>query len=740
MEIKKVVVIGSGTMGSGIAAHLCNANVPVTLLDLTTDISEQARERIKKSRPPLLIDKSKIDNINVGNINDNFNVVSEADWVVEAVVERIDIKHNIYEKIFKERKAGSIISSNTSSIPISILSEKLSAEDKKDFCITHFFNPVRYMDLLEIVKSENNDLDKINSLKKFCEINLGKGAIVCNDTPGFLGNRIGVFAMQIAMTEAFKMKLSIEEADAIFGRPMGIPKTGVFGLYDLIGIDLMADVLKSFIKELPETDEFQEVAKEIPLVKKLIETGYTGRKGKGGFYRMNKVDNKKILEAINLETGEYHPTQKINIKSDKVDLKALINRNDKYGEYAWSVISKIINYASSLVPGITDEFNDIDEAMRLGFNWGKGPFEMLEEIGVANFFSKFNNFEGNKFLENLAKTKNENFHGVRQKYTDIETLGKAKKTASNIDGNSSASIYRFNDYNIVEFTTKANALDYDSMDALKKATDKPLIIINESMQFSAGVNLSYTMEFANKGDFKSIEKFVGYFQETCKHLKYSDHPVVSAPSGLTLGGGFEVMVQSNFVASHTNIVVGLVETIVGLIPAGGGCKEMLARWLDTDEARNDPHYAPLKVFDIIGYGKTATSPVEAEPMKYLKPEDKKIMNRNSLLEVSKEILNNNKDFKAPLETEFKLPGKVVKEEMNKILEKLYNEKIILDHGLLVAQELAHVLSGGDTKIDKTLSEDDLYKLELDAFMRLIETKKTQDRIKHTLATGKPLIN
>ena len=740
MHIKKVVVIGSGTMGSGIAAHLCNANVPVTLLDLTTEISEQARERIKKSRPPLLIDKSKIDNINVGNINDNFNVVREADWVVEAVVERIDIKHNIYEKIFKERKAGSIISSNTSSIPISVLSEKLSAEDKKDFCITHFFNPVRYMDLLEIVKSENNDLNKIDSLKKFCEISLGKGAIVCNDTPGFLGNRIGVFAMQVAMTEAFKMKMSIEEADAVFGRPMGIPKTGVFGLYDLIGIDLMADVLKSFIKELPQSDEFQEVAKEIPLVKKLIETGYTGRKGKGGFYRMNKVDNKKILEAINLETGEYHPTQKINIKSDKVDLKALINRDDKYGEYAWSVISKIINYASSLVPGITDEFNDIDEAMRLGFNWSKGPFEMLEEIGVANFFDKFQNYEGNKFLENLSKTKDEKFHGIRQKYTDIETLGKVKKTATNIDGNSSASIYRFDDYNIVEFTTKANALDYDSMDALKKATDKPLIIINESMQFSAGVNLSYTMEFANKGDFKSIEKFVGYFQETCKHLKYSDHPVVSAPSGLTLGGGFEVMVQSNFVASHTNIVVGLVETIVGLIPAGGGCKEMLARWLNTEEAKNDPHYAPLKVFDIIGYGKTATSPVEAEPMKYLRPEDKKIMNRNSLLEVAKEILSNNKDFKAPLETKFKLPGKAVKEEMNKILEKLYNDKIILDHGLLVAQELAHVLSGGDTTIDKELSEDDLYKLELDAFMKLIETEKTQDRIKHTLATGKPLVN
>ena len=740
MKINNVVVIGSGTMGSGIAAQLCNANIPVTLLDLKTEISQKAKERIEKSRPPLLIDKSKIDGIKVGNINDDFNIVSEADWIVEAVVERIDIKHDIYDKIFKQRKKGSIVSSNTSSIPISVLSEKLTEDDKKDFCITHFFNPVRYMDLLEIVKNENTDLDKIQKLKLFCEEYLGKGAIVCNDTPGFLGNRIGVYAMQIAMTEAFKMKLTIEDADAVFGRPMGIPKTGVFGLYDLIGIDLMADVLKSFIKELPENDNFQEVAKEIPLIRKLIDTGYTGRKGKGGFYRMNKVDNTKILEAINLETGEYSPSQKIDIKSEKVDLLKLINRGDKYGDYAWSVISKIIKYASSLVPGITDKFNDIDEAMRLGFNWSRGPFEMLKEIGVSNFFEKLDGFENNKFLEELSKSKNENFYGERQKYTEIETLGKIKPKAIKLDGNNSAEIYRFNDFNIVEFTTKANALDYDSMDALKKATDTPFIIINESMQFSAGVNLTYTMNFAEKGDYSSIEKFVKYFQDTCKELKYSKYPVVSAPSGLTLGGGFEVLVQSNFVASHTNIVVGLVETMVGLVPAGGGCKEMLWRWSQTEEAKNDPDYAPLKVFDIIGYGKTATSPVEAEPLKYLLPENKKIMSRNSLLNVSRSILEENKDFTPPSEATFKLAGKPLKEKMVKLLEKLYNDKVILDHGMVVGSELANVLSGGDTTIDQTLSEDDLYKLELNSFMNLIETQKTKDRIKHTLSKGKPLVN
>ena len=740
MEIKKVVVIGSGTMGSGIAAHLCNADIPVTLLDLKNEISEKARDRIFKSKPPLLIDKSKINNIKVGNINDDFGSVGEADWIVEAVVERIDIKHDIYSKIFKNRKDGAIVSSNTSSIPIKVLSEKLTDKEKKDFCITHFFNPVRYMGLLEIVKNENNDLNKINSLKIFCEKELGKGAIVCNDTPGFLGNRIGVYAMQIAMTEAIKMRLSIEEADAVFGRPMGIPKTGVFGLYDLIGIDLMVDVLKSFKKELHETDEFQNVAKEIPLITKLINNGYTGRKGKGGFYRVNKSNNEKILEAINLDTEKYSPSKKIDLKMDTVDIVKLINRDDKYGKYAWSVISKIIIYASSLVPGITNKFNDIDEAMRLGFNWAMGPFEMLNEIGPKNFFERLGNIKNNKFLLNLSKSNDENFYGKRQLYTDIETLGKIKPSAIKTEKNKSANIYRFKNFNIVEFTTKANALDYNSMDCLKNATDKPLIIINESMQFSAGVNLSYTMDFVNKGDFKSVEKFIQYFQETCKHLKYSKFPVVSAPSGLTLGGGFEVLVQSNFVASHTNIVVGLVETMVGLVPAGGGCKEMLWRWSQCEESKNDPDFAPLKVFEIIGYGKTASSPIEAEPLKYLMPADKKIMNRNSLFPTALKLINDNKDFIPDSECKFKLSGKPLKDKMIKLLEKLYNDKVILDHGMTVGSELANVLSGGDTSIDKTLSEDELYKLELDSFMKLIETKKTQDRINHTLATGKPLIN
>jgi len=742
MNIENVVVIGSGTMGSGIAAQLCNANISVTLLDLKTEISEKAKKNIFESRPPLLIDKRKIDNIKTGNIEEDFDIVKKADWVVEAVVEKIDIKHNLYKKILKTRKKDSIISSNTSTIPLKILSEKMSEEDKKDFCITHFFNPVRYMGLLEIVSEAINDEKKINFLKNFCEDSLGKGVIICKDTPGFLGNRVGVYAMQVAMTESIKMKLGIEEADSVFGRPMGIPKTGVFGLYDLIGIDLMADVLKSFLKELPKSDVFHEVAQEIPLVKNLIETGYTGRKGKGGFYRINKKDGKKVLEAINLTTKDYYPSKKIDLGIDeKVNLKELVSRNDKYGKYAWSVISKIILYASSLIPNVTKDYNNIDEAMRLGFNWAKGPFEMLEELGIKFFVEKDNQLKINKFIKELYDKKTETFYGKRQIYTNLETLGKVKQLAKINKDNKSALTYEHKDYKIVEFNTKANTLDYDSMDALKKASDKNMIIINEGIQFSAGVNLNYVIDFAKEKNWKAIEKFIYHFQMTCKQLKYSNNVVVSAPSGLALGGGFEVLVQSDYVVAHTNIVTGLVETLVGLIPAGGGTTNMLWRWMQTQEAKKDPDFAPQKVFDIIGYGKTASSPTEAIPFKFLLEKDKSIMNRNKLLSASQDLINEKKDgYKPPKQPTFKLSGEPVKDKMFQTLENLFKEKKILEHGMEVGKKLAFVLSGGNTKIDKELSEDDMYALELEAFVQLIQMEKTQARIKHTLLTGKPLVN
>ncbi|MDA0968104.1 MAG: 3-hydroxyacyl-CoA dehydrogenase family protein [Proteobacteria bacterium] len=298
MKISKVVVIGSGTMGSGIAAQVANAGLQVHLLDLTTEIATKACERIKKSRPPLLMEENNLNHIIPGSIENDMETLKDADWVVEAVVERIDIKKTLYSQIDALRKPGALVSSNTSSIPLKVLTEDMSKEMKEVFCITHFFNPVRFMRLLELVIGSQNDKEKINDLVIFGDKILGKTVVVCNDSPGFLGNRVGVYAMQVAMTEAFRLGLSVEEADAVFGRPLGIPKTGIFGLYDLIGIDLMADVLKSFISELPSSDPFHKVGKELPIINQLISDGYTGRKGKGGFFRMNKSSDIKILESL----------------------------------------------------------------------------------------------------------------------------------------------------------------------------------------------------------------------------------------------------------------------------------------------------------------------------------------------------------------------------------------------------------------------------------------------------------
>tara|TARA_B100002019_G_scaffold279638_1_gene281734 strand:- start:1536 stop:3770 length:2235 start_codon:yes stop_codon:yes gene_type:complete len=744
MNIKKVVVIGSGTMGSGIAAQVANAGISVTLLDLPSNegsrnqITENAKDRILKSRPPLLVEKTKAEFIKTGNIEDDFSVVSEADWVVEAVVERIDIKHSIYSKIQDARKPSSIISSNTSTIPLKVLSEKMSDDMKKNFCITHFFNPVRYMALLEIVTEPINDTEKINFLKSFCDQQLGKGVIICNDTPGFIGNRIGVYAMQVAMTEAFKMNISIEEADAVFGRPMGIPKTGIFGLYDLIGIDLMADVLKSFIKELPIEDPFHEVAQEIPLVKKLIDTGYTGRKGKGGFYRMNKSDGKKILEAINLETGEYSPSKKINLGlGDKIDIKKLIERDDKYGKYAKSILTKVIRYAAFLIPDVSSKYIDIDDALRLGFNWTIGPFEMLSNIETNSFIQENTDINYFKTIQNNFKFEK------RPGYLDpnIDNLRslKLKKTFHN----ASANVQDSSSFQIVEFTTKANALSTDSMLALKEAAqnNKNTIIINEAMQFSAGVNLNYVMDFAKNNEWSKIEKFIVDFQQTCKAIKYADKPFIAAPSGLAIGGGFEVVLHCDYSVSHTNVVLGLVESLVGLIPAGGGCKEMLWRWLQTPEGKENSEYASMKVFDLIGYAITSSSPNEARPNQFFLSKDKVVINRDRQLTTAIELLNNiESNYIKPSEPVFRLGGSSVKDKMFEKLEKLYSENKIMDHSLEVGKQIAFVLSGGNTNMNSDLTEDDLYNLELEAFMRLIQMPKTQERIKHTLETGKPLVN
>jgi len=767
MKISKVVVIGSGTMGSGIAAQVANAGLEVHLLDLTSEIATKACERIKKSRPPLLMEDNNLNNIIPGSIENDMETLQDADWVVEAVVERIDIKKTLYSQIDTLRKPGALVSSNTSSIPLKVLTEDMSKEMKEVFCITHFFNPVRYMRLLELVIGPQNDKEKINDLVNFGDKILGKTVVVCNDSPGFLGNRVGVYAMQVAMTEAFNLGLSVEEADAVFGRPLGIPKTGIFGLYDLIGIDLMADVLKSFIKELPNSDPFHEVGKELPIIDQLIADGYTGRKGKGGFFRINKSSDIKVLESLNYKDYTYHVSKKIDLGlPDVMDVKTVIEREDVYGTYAWSIIKKTILYASSLVPGVTENFNDIDDAMKCGFNWSKGPFEILNEIGIENFVSKLNQDEEvPSFIQQLIDQKNslfkiadndlEYFH-PKKFYTSMQrpdgviSLSDIKKSSKPIYSNASASIWEMSGkskFICVEFHTKANALDGLTNDCLMKAYDlcnvnyDGIVIANDAMQFSAGVNLNYFYDRAVNKKFKDIDVFLNNFQQSLYQLQHAKFPVVSCPSGLAIGGGYEVISQTSFIAAHSNSVLGLVESLVGLIPAGGGCKEMLRRWATHTDIKNNPKLLSLKVFNLIGYATTADSPIKAKMHQFLGEKDVMVMSKDRLIEEADKIIFSNKENYQSLDSAtFSLPGSTVMPDMMDILYELKDKKVIGEHGIEVGKKLGYMLTGGNTTASATLTEQNLYDLEREIFVDLISQKPTQERIRHTLDTGKPLFN
>jgi 3-hydroxyacyl-CoA dehydrogenase len=529
----------------------------------------------------------------------------------------------------------------------------------------------------------------------------------------------------------------------------------------------MADVLKSLIKELPASDPFHEVGKELPIIKQLIEEGYTGRKGKGGFFRMNKSSGAKVLESLNYKNNTYHESKKIDLRlPDVMDVMKVLGRKDVYGQYAWAIMKKTILYASSLIPEVTQNFNDIDDAMKCGFNWSKGPFEILNEIGIENFVSKLQQDEEiPSFIKKLLNQKNslfktatnslKYFHPTKsylpmQRPNGVISLSDIKKSSSPIYTNSSASIWDVSGkskFICVEFHTKANALDGLTNDCLMKAHDlcsdkyDGIVIANDAMQFSAGVNLNYFYEKAVNKQFKDIDIFLNNFQQSLYQLQHAKFPVVSCPSGLAIGGGYEVISQTSFIAAHSNSVLGLVESLVGLIPAGGGCKEMLRRWANHPDIKSDPKLLSLKVFNLIGYATTTDSPIKAKAQQFLGDQDVMVMSRDRLIEEADKIIVLKKENYQPLpSTSFSLPGSTIMTDIMDILNELKDKKVIGEHGIEVGKKLGYMLSGGNTKPSTKLSEQNLYDLEREIFVDLIKQKPTQDRIRHTLDTGKPLFN
>ncbi len=773
-EIKKVAVFGAGVMGAGIAAQVANAGVPVVLLDIAAKdddnpraIAEGAVEKLLKTDPAPLMHRRNARLITPGCIDDDMGLIADCDWIVEAIIERLDLKQSLYEKIEAARKPGSIVSSNTSTIPLAVLTEGMAESFKADFLITHFFNPPRYLRLLEVVAGEHTRADAVEAVTRFADFSLGKTIVPCKDTPGFIANRIGIYWLQCGVIRAMDEGLSIEEADAVMGRPAGIPKTGVFGLLDMVGLDLMPHVLGGMAESLPESDPFQDVFREPEMIKKMIDKGYTGRKGKGGFYRLKPDAAERTKEAVDLQTGEYREATKPKLESvsasKKGGLRALVEHGDKTGRYAWWVLSRTLSYAARLVPEISDDFVAVDDAMRLGYNWKYGPFELIDQLGTGWFADrlKADGLPVPDILETAAgrlfyRTEKGQlqFLGTDGTYRDVVRpegvllLADIKRRQKPLAKNLSASLWDIGDGVLcLEFHSKMNSLNPFILAMIEKAIRlvpdgyKALVVYNEGSNFSVGANIGILLVAMKLRAWFAVRYLVGQGQNVYKALKYAPFPVVGAPSGMALGGGCEILLHCDAVQAHAETYSGLVEVGVGIVPGWGGCKEMLVRGWSNPDRRGGPMPPVIKAFETIGMAAVAKSAAEARDLLILRPDDGITMNRDRLLADAKaKALALVDNYAPPEKPEISLPGRTALVAMSMAVNGLRLSGKATPHDITVGKALAGVLSGGDTDITETVTEDHLLGLERDAFVALSRTPASIARVSHMLKTGKPLRN
>jgi len=773
--IKKVCVIGAGTMGAGIAAQVANAGVPVLLLDIVPKagdsaagrnaIAEGAVARMLKTDPAPFMSARAAKLVETGNIEDHLDKIAECDWVIEAVIERLDVKQGLYAKIEAVKRVGTAVSSNTSTIPLANLVDGRSEAFKRDFLITHFFNPPRYMRLLEIVAGPDSDPDVVRKVQAFADIAMGKTVVRAKDTPGFIANRIGTYWIQLGINEAMDRGLTIEEADAVAGPPMGVPKTGIFGLVDLVGIDLMPHLKASLTGTLAQDDPYQAIARDIPLIATMIGQGYTGRKGKGGFYRLNRGKGKQ-REAIDLSTGEYRA--KVDARAPagpaaKGDLRALVDTRGKLGDYAWALLSGTLAYAALLVPEAADDIVAIDDAMKLGYNWKAGPFEMIDKLGARYLADRLAS-EGRPVPELLTLAGERTFYrvenGKRQflgldgEYHDIARpegvlrLADIKLAAKPLLKNGSAALWDVGDgVACLEFTGKMNALDGEVMKLIAQAIPlvaqgyKALVIYNDADSFSAGANLGLAIFAVNIAAWGEIEKLVAGGQMAYKALKYAPFPVVSAPAGLAIGGGCEILLHSDAIQAHAELYTGLVECGVGLIPGWGGNGEMLDRWRKAPGMPKGPMPPVAKVFETVSTATVSKSAQQARELMFLRPEDGITMNRDRLLfDAKRKALSLVEGYKPPEPPSFRLPGESGHVGLNMAAEGFRKRGLATDYDMVVSDSLATVLSGGDYDYVDTISEGELLTIERAEFMKRVHDPRTMARIEHMLETGKPLRN
>jgi 3-hydroxyacyl-CoA dehydrogenase len=772
MNIEKVAVIGAGVMGGSIAAHVSNAGFPVYLLDIVPGgaenrniITETAIRKMLDAEPSPFMEKRNARLITPGNIEDHLSWLADADWVIEAVTEDIAIKQSLYRRLDQICRADAVISSNTSSLPLHLLVTGMPVGFQQRFLISHFFNPPRYMRLLELVAGPRTRPELYAAIQRFADVRLGKECIPCKDTPGFIVNRIGIYWLHFGLLEALRLDVTVEEADAVISMAMATPKTGIFGLLDLIGIDLLPPVLGGMGHSLPAEDAFHQINVIPPLIHRMIAEGHTGRKGGGGFYRLHETHGKRIKESIDLASGIYRPSEKPVLESiragARAGIHALLIHPDKFGGYAWDVLSHTLNYAARLVPEIADDIVAVDAAIRLGLNWQYGPFELLDRIGIDWYVDRLG-AEGME-VPPLLQTR-PTFYRVdegRPVFLDLSgeyrpiaraegvlLLSDLKVRKPSVLSNRSASLWDIGDgVACLEFHSKMNTLDMDTMSLIEQSIDRvgrdfaALLIYNESEHFSVGANLNLLIAAIDQGDWAAVSGFIERGQQAYKALKYAPFPVVGAPSGRALGGGCEILLHCDAIQAHAELYMGLVETGVGLIPGWGGCKEYLKRRFAEPKRLGGPIPPIVKAFETIGMAKISRSAFEARELRYLSGQDGITMNRNRLLADAKtRALALCADYRAPEPDVYELPGKTGRIVLSMALKGAHMLGKITAYDVTVGQSLAEVLSGGDCDMTEALSEDDLLALEKQAFLDLVKRPETRARIEHVLQTGRPLRN
>ncbi|MEK4081322.1 3-hydroxyacyl-CoA dehydrogenase/enoyl-CoA hydratase family protein [Solibacillus sp. FSL K6-1126] len=791
-KIEKVAVLGSGVMGSGIAAHLANIGIPTLLLDiapgeltkeeeakgLTLDskpvknrFAVSAMQKLLKQKPAPLSSKKNLALITPGNFDDDLEKLKDVDWIIEVIVERLDIKKGLFEKIDAVRKPGTIISSNTSGVSINAMAEGRSEDFQAHFLGTHFFNPPRYLKLLEIIPANTTKPEVVSFMQTFGEDVLGKGVVIAKDTPNFIANRIGTYGLIVTMNEMIARNYSVGEVDSVTGPLIGRPKSATFRTLDVVGLDTFAHVATNVYDQT--TGEEQAVFEESPILKKMISNGWIGAKSGQGFFK--KV-GKEILQ-LNLSTFEYEPTTKLvapslemakQAKGTGGKLKVLIYANDRVGELLWNSFAPTLIYSGKLVGEIADDIVAIDNAMKWGFGWAQGPFEMWDAIGVEKSVAKMKE-EGreipefvNGLLEKGLKTFYSEIDGDLAYYNGSEyvkvpvnekaiDLKRYKKKQGVIKSNSGASLIDLGDgIALLEFHSKSNAIGLDIVQMINYAIDeveknfKGLVIGNQGKNFCVGANLAMILMEAQDDNIFELDFVIKSFQQAMRRIKYSTKPVVAAPFQMALGGGAEVCLPAAHIQASAETYMGLVEVGVGLIPGGGGNLGLYQKFIKGLPNGVDVDYQQIanKVFETIAMAKVSTSGEEARENNFLDFADGISVNPDHLIYDAKQAALALADagYTAPVKKPVKVVGAPGYATLLLGAQGMFDSGYITEHDLKIAKKLAYVIAGGKVPYGTEVSEEYLLNLEKQAFLELVADQKSQMRMQHMLVKGKPLRN